>query len=123
MCLRVKSVPAENVISRSSNQDVYKNVREFFVTTFDQSKVFLQVWRIDREISLVVLMEKLDLIINVPRAFVARCCREKTAALTRRKKRLENPITLRVGMPKVMALVYENKVAVTILHIVQQKIW
>ena len=123
MCLRVKSVPAQNVISRAANKDVYKNVGELFVTTFDQSKVFLQVWWIDREISFVILMKKLDLIVNVPRAFVARCRRQKAAALPRRKKRLENPITLRVGMSKIMALVYENKVAVTILNILQQKIW
>src|SRR6266487_6571234 len=123
MCLRVKSVPAQNVISRPANKDVYKNVGELFVTTFDQSKVFLQVWRIDREISFVVLMEKFDLIVNVPCAFVARCRRQKAASLTCRKKRLENPITLCVRMSKVMALVYENKVAVTILNILQQKIW
>src|SRR5437016_1614629 len=92
MRLRVKSVPAQNVISRAPNKDVYKNVGELFVTTFDQSKVILQVWWIDREISFVILVKKLDLIVNVPCAFVARCRRQKAAALTRRKKRLENSI-------------------------------
>src|SRR5436309_15872986 len=123
MRLGVKSVPAQNVISRPANKDVYKNVGKLLVTTFYQSKVFLQIWRIDREISFVILVKKLDLIVNVPCAFVAWCRRQKAAALTRRKKRLENPITLRVGMSEVMALVDENKVAITILNILQQKIW
>jgi hypothetical protein len=62
------------VISRPPNKDVYKNVGELFVTTFDQSKVFLQVWWIDREISFVILVKKLDLIVNVPCALlISRC--------------------------------------------------
>ena len=62
-------------------------------------------------------MEKLDLVVNVPRAFVARCGGQETAPAACGKERLDDLITLGVGMPEIVAFVHEHEVTVFVVEI------
>jgi hypothetical protein len=123
MRLCIEAIPTQNVIPRSPNENVYQNVRQILFAVLDEFEIFFQIRRIDWQGCFIVLVEELDLVVNVPCAFVSRRRREKTTALTGRQKALEYSITLRVCVPKVVTFVEQDEIAIAVFRIVEPKIY
>ena len=68
----INTVPPQDVIAGPPDEDVSQQVWQLSFTVINQLEVLLQVWRIDRKISLVILMEQFDLAVNVPCTLVTR---------------------------------------------------
>ena len=116
-------VPAEDVVSRAPNQNVRQKIGQPPAAALNQLEVLLQIGGIDGKIGLVVLMEELDLVVNVPRALVSRGCRQEASfASARGEKCLQNLVPLSIGVSKVVALIHEDKIAVAILCVFQQDV-
>ena len=67
-------------------------------------------------------MEKFELGVNIPRAFIARCRREEAALLIAcREEFLQDAVALRIGISEVVAFVNEDKIAVSIANIFREQ--
>src|SRR5262245_3788090 len=88
----------------------------------DEPEVFLQVWRVHRQVGFIILVEEFDLVIYVPCAFVARTRGQKTAPSAHSQERLYQLVSLCVRVTQVMALIYQHEVSVTVFYVCQQEI-
>ena len=70
MRLCVETVPTQDMVARAPDEDVGQQIRQFSLPPLDQFEKLFQVWRVNGNIRSVVLMEKLDLVVNVPGALV-----------------------------------------------------
>ena len=80
VCLRIVSVPAQNVVASATDQEVGKQVRQVLLVVLDESEIAPKIGGINGQVRLLVLMEQLDLVIDVPGALVAGCGCQKAAS-------------------------------------------
>ena len=68
-------------------------------------------------------MKESELVINIPRAFIARCRREETAFLiATREEFLQDSVALCTRIAEVVAFVDEDKIAVPIANIFREQL-
>jgi hypothetical protein len=67
------------MVARAPDKDIGQQVGQFLFTALDQFEEFFKVRRVNGQVRPVVLMEKLDLVINVPCAFVPGSGGQETA--------------------------------------------
>ena len=122
--LLVIPVPAQDVVAGATDEQVGQQGWQPSLAALHQPEVLAQVGRIDRDVGQVVLVEKAELVVDVPDRLVARRGGEEHAApVAAGQKALQHPIALVVGMAKVVAFVNEHKIAVAKALIVQHPLW
>ena len=72
--LGVIAVPAQDLMPRAPYQDVGQQRRQRPFPILYQLEVVPQMWGIDRQVCSISHMEKLNLMIDIHGALVARCC-------------------------------------------------
>src|SRR6266850_7274513 len=100
------------MLTKTTYLEVIKKIWQLLFPFLDEPKVFFQVWRVQRQVGLVVLVEKLDLVIYVPGAFVARARGQKTASSPCGQECLHQLVPLRVRVAQVVTFIDEHEVSV-----------
>lgn len=120
MCLRIKTIPTQDMVASAADKDVRKQVRQLLFPPINSFEEFFQVWRVNRQVSSVVLVEKLDLVVDVPCTLVPGRSGQEATAPPGGKEGLNNLIPLGIRVSKVMAFINEHKITILVTEIIQK---